>query len=845
MPPAIEKGVLSDMIRATAFAIFAVSSVLVVSPTDSAETAARHRGIARLTGRPTVVLVSEQLPPAPILIRSDAPPREKQAADALASYLSQISGTEFKVISAELEISERAILVGEVDSQPPDGVSDEGFVILTEDGRLRICGGTPHATTFAVFSLLEEQLGCRWWSWNEENVPTSETIEVAAQNTHIEPAFRRHNVYNREAQNRRNDFAYKLRTISLTSFTGGHNLCPLLKPHAEKNAEFLPMDKEGVRKFNNLHMNYTADGIDAALAEALKQQVVKRRGDVKDVIYFAGMGDWYGGMDLSPESKRIYDEETWTDPDGRKKPGYSATLLRMINRTAETLEGEYPGIQVGTFAYMSLEAPPDKTRPRDNVAIRIPRLRHDTVRSILESEKNQSFRRNLDRWLELAPHRVYIWEYGANFGNFLRPFPCLRSIAENIKYYRQAGVAGISIQGNYVATGGDLAVLKNYVWAKLLWDPTREIDELVAEFCTGYYGPAAEEMLAYVNLMEQSVRGQPPISADEFDTRLAWMTPELVKRAQTLFKKALARTKGDDSDPYFRRVKEAEVGLEAWQLWKEGPLVEDGEKLIRADLGMDTFPRAQSLVKYCRDASPREWGNGVKYRMSFLVLHGGPMPTLKQGPVTVKVAPVQNGQIRSVLYNDQVAIDQSRVKLALGSVTYELTTREGNRVEMKADLGLSMWSPAGGKQTGYQIIELDPDGEISCSGEVERRGSGSPTNQAVFESVYQVGKQPEKLSVEYQDDPGVWKRLRVDAQNAKASIPTAAHFRITRHDRGLQIDDRYTAPESTPTATVQYDPEDATVLLSVDMGTVQVPRKGRVTFGRREIRLKSSVNSDG
>jgi len=832
------------MIRATAFASFA-AWFLIASPSDSAETAARHRGITRLAGQPPVALVSKQLPPAPVLIRSDAPPREKQAAEALARYLSQMSGVEFKVIAAEQEIPERAILVGEVDAQPPDGVSDEGFVIRAEGGRLRICGGTPHATTFAVFSLLEEQLGCRWWSWNEEDVPTAETIEVLAQNTHIEPAFRRHNVYNREAQNRRNDFSYKLRTISLTNFTGGHNLCPLLKPYAEKNPDFLPMDKEGVRKFNNLHMNYTADGIDAALAEALKQHVVKRKGDVRNVIYFAGMGDWYGGMDMSPESKRIYDAETWTDPDGRKKPGYSATLLRMINGTAEILEEEHSGIQVGTFAYMSLEAPPAKTRPRDNVAIRMPRLRHDTVRSVLESEKNQSFRRNLDRWLQLAPHRVYIWEYGANFQNFLRPFPCLRSIAENIKYYHQAGVAGISIQGNYVATGGDLAVLKNYVWAKLLWDPTREIDELVAEFCTGYYGPAADEMAAYVNLMEQSVRGQPPISADEFDTRLAWMTPELVERARALFQQALAKTKGDDSDPYFRRVKEAEVGLEAWLLWKEGPLVEDGENLIRADLGMDTFPRAQSLVKYCRDASPREWGNGVKYRMSFLVLHGGPLPTLTQRPVTVKIAPVQNGQIRTVLYKNQVAIDQSRVKLTLGSVTYELTSREGNRVEMKADLGVSMWSPAGGKQTGHQIIELEPDGVISCSGEVERRGSGSPTNQAVFESVYQVGKEPEKLSVEYQGGDGAWKRVHVDPQNAKASISTAAHFRITRHDRGLEIDDRYTAPEGVPTATVQYDSEAGTVLLSVDMGTVQVPRKGRVGFGQREIRIENLARSDG
>jgi hypothetical protein len=426
----------------------------------------------------------------------------------------------------------------------------------------------------------------------------------------------------------------------------------------------------------------------------------------------------------------------------------------MINRTAEILEREYPGIQVGTFAYMSLEAPPAKTKPRHNVVIRLPRLRHDTVRSIVESTKNDSFRRNLDRWAQLAPGRLYIWEYGTNFSNFLRPFPCLRSLAQNIKYYHEIGVAGVSIQGNYVATGGDLAVLKNYVWAKLLWDPTRNVDDLVREFCAGYYGPAAGEMIEYVNLMEGSVRGERPISADEFDTSFAYLTPELIQQARTIFQQALAKTKGSDSDPFFRRVKEAEVSLEAHALWKPGPLKEEGEKLIRADLNAYTYPRAKSLIHYCRDASPREWGNGVKYRMDFLAMHGGPMPILKQGPVAVHVAPVQNGQIRSVRYHGVVAVEQSLVKLDLPSVTYELTSRAGNRVDMEADLGVSMWSPPKAKQTGYLTIVLDDDGVLRCRGSARGIGARYSSNRAVFETLYQVGGTPDQVLVEYQDVHG-------------------------------------------------------------------------------------------
>jgi len=437
--------------------------VLVASIAGRSLAEPRFSGIERAADQEPILLVSEGMHPLPVVVWRDADSLEKRAATELAKYLSEISGAEFSVVNPSESLPERAILIGDIGIERPKGLSREGFLIRTEGQRLRVCGGTPHATLFGVYALLEEHLGCRWWSWNEEDVPRSATITIAAQDTHIEPAFQQHDCFNREAQNRSNYFAWKRRTISKTNFTGGHNLCPMLKPMTQDRPDFLPMDRNGKRAFNNIHMNYTAEGMDQVVADKLKREINKRNGVLDGNIYFAGMGDWYGGMDYSPESKQIYDEETWVDPDGRKKQGYSATLLRMINRTAERLEEDFPGVQIGTFAYMSLEAPPAKTRPRDNVAIRLPRLRHDTVRSVLESPKNESFRRNLDRWCELAPGRVYIWEYGSNFSNFLKPFPCLRSLAENIRYYHKVGVAGVSIQGNYVSTGGDLAVLKNYV----------------------------------------------------------------------------------------------------------------------------------------------------------------------------------------------------------------------------------------------------------------------------------------------------------------------------------------------------------------------------------------------
>ena len=57
----------------------------------------------------------------------------------------------------------------------------------------------------------------------------------------------------------------------------------------------------------------------------LDGEIVKRKVNIQDFIYFAGMGDWYGGMCECDECRKVYEEETWTDADGKKHPGYSAT----------------------------------------------------------------------------------------------------------------------------------------------------------------------------------------------------------------------------------------------------------------------------------------------------------------------------------------------------------------------------------------------------------------------------------------------------------------------------------------------------------------------------------------
>ena len=46
-------------------------------------------------------------------------------------------------------------------------------------------------------------------------------------------------------------------------------------------------------------------------------------------------------------------------------------LLRAVNAVAAAIEGEFPGVAISTMAYQHTSKPPLKTRPRQNVIIRL------------------------------------------------------------------------------------------------------------------------------------------------------------------------------------------------------------------------------------------------------------------------------------------------------------------------------------------------------------------------------------------------------------------------------------------------------------------------------------------
>ncbi|MCX5658963.1 MAG: DUF4838 domain-containing protein [Planctomycetota bacterium] len=772
--------------------------------------------------RPRAVLydagTTRKVEPMPIYAGPDA--GAKAVAAQLANYLKAMTGAEFKAQPAfdpaakattqpttATALPARGLFVG-VDPLLAKSLEPDAFRIRVVGQRVDIAGGSAQGLLYGVYAMLE-QLGCRWWSQNEEDVPKTAVIALPEGDRIVRPVFAVHDIWNREAQSNKGNFAAKLRSTSEETIVGGHSLYPLLTPYAEKHGEIYPMDKDGQRKANKLHFCYLAPGIVDALVDAIDKEVVAHNGQVKGVIYFAGMGDWYGGMCLCDDCKKVYEEETWTDPEGRKKAGYTATLLRMINAAAEKLEKNHPGIRVGTFAYMSLEAPPAKTRPRENVVIRVPRLRHCTVHPADTCEKNASFARNLERWCEIAPGRTYVWEYGASFKNFVYPFPCLNSMTQNLRYYARLGVHGVQIQGNYSSMGGDLAALKNYVWSKVFADPKVDAGAVLTSFCQGYYGPAAAEMQKYVEVLEKSVVEPTAVHADEFADP-GYLSAQ-VRQDLAQWRDA-ALVKAGENATFARRVRESTVGVEALKLWHAGPLEERDGRLIRTDIGSDTLSRAETMLADLRDASPTEFSSGRAARMSLLPLHGGPVVKLARGPLAVKVAPVLNGQIRQITFmgKDLLHLEaNARAKgypLLGGSLvnagtrylrlkgepaaTGPATDTAGDKaVEMFGDGGVGAWSSAT-KFIATQKLDLPENGTIRLIETIKPVVKSEDKHGGGITTVYAVGKKIAKLVVESQGQDDRWTKVALPAEKGEVELPGIRGLRITLPGQACVVSDQ-------------------------------------------------------
>ena len=131
-----------------------------------------------------------------IIISQDATPSEKYAANELKHWIKEVSGADLPVAGLDGGKKGKRLIVGYnslTETLVPGAVKpedrDDSFTLRSVGGDILFWGGSLRGTLYAVYSFLEEELGCRWYSSKVSLAPHKEAWSFGKLDRHEEPGI--------------------------------------------------------------------------------------------------------------------------------------------------------------------------------------------------------------------------------------------------------------------------------------------------------------------------------------------------------------------------------------------------------------------------------------------------------------------------------------------------------------------------------------------------------------------------------------------------------------------------------------------------------------------------------
>jgi hypothetical protein len=484
-----------------------VGTVLGICSTVHAITIAQH-------GNSTAIIVVDKEASLP----------QQHAAKELADFLKQVTGAELPVVN-NAPADQPRLLIGPAAARLVDAnfttdyLGAEGIVIKTVDNDLVLAGGEPRGTLYAIYSFLEDYVGCRWWTSKASSIPKKPNLSFENLDIQFVPVLEFRESFWLDAFDGNWAVRNKINGhhADINAKQGGkwyvhecinwchtfHNLIPPDK-YFDAHPEWFSMIN-GVRS-HKLMAQYagteyempsqlclTNEDMRLEMVKNLKEKFQKN----PQITYFSvSQMDTFPGFDgccECPDCKAVEAEED--SPAG--------LIIRFVNKVAEDIEKDFPNIPIGTLAYGYTKKPPKLAKPRPNVIVTLCNGGGDFF-TPLQDDIHKDLHDYFGNWSKICK-RLWVWDYVTNHGNYIIPHPNLRVLAPNIRFFIANNAKGVFSQGAGASDGAEMSPLKAWMLAKLLWNPDLNGQKLVDEFVTGYYGPAAKDVSAYLNLIHDAV----------------------------------------------------------------------------------------------------------------------------------------------------------------------------------------------------------------------------------------------------------------------------------------------------------------------------------------------------
>ena len=444
-----------------------------------------------------------------IVIQKMATTQDKYSATMLAEYLGKIFSVQLPIVQEPNKVKGKFISIGNTSAAATAKIKadprEQAYKLAVSKGNLYILGGT-RGPIYGVIALLEEDLGCRWYSTTDKPVipnltgkkltvtPRSYSPPFEVRELLYEPAFNN----DWAAFNRLQNVSYFFRIpyekggglANINYFIHTYSdLVPSDKYFAE-HPEYFPL-RDGKRHpstQNDGQLCYTNPGIVDVIAARLDGEIAKNPGMY---IYSVSANDNVYDNCECPSCQKIIQSED----------GLPGAQLFLANEVARKLAVKYPEIKITTLAYVGSQVPTKTILPGPNtVMFYAPiRQRGNAISMLLPIGSIKEINDQLAGWHKIAKH-IYLWDYVDRAGP--NAFPDFEAIDQGWPFLIKNGVTGVFLEGQLQGRTS-LAELKVWLYTKKMWNPNWSQDELIKEFLNAYYGPAAVEMTDYYNLQMQ------------------------------------------------------------------------------------------------------------------------------------------------------------------------------------------------------------------------------------------------------------------------------------------------------------------------------------------------------
>lgn len=465
----------------------------------------------------------EDVQPVEVMVKkkpTQQPNLLSKAIGDLNYHLEQMSGAALEVVETSdvSKVEKPAVVVGrlavELGAKPEKTEWQEGFRILTRDGRVLIAGERLEAVPYGIYALLN-QLGCDWLLPGKlgEVIPKTATVTVAATDKTSAPDFGLRWMWigggvkwmtaeiraefelwrTRQRMGHAHEFRHRINEAHMWQA-----VIAKYKEEFEKNPEMLALVKnpDGTYERKGPQIETANPKTVELVVRYLKEKFEENNWPKDEKVTLAvGPAD---GLDYSESPESLAVGVDRVEPVIGSKD-VTDLVVKLANDVLDQMGEEYPNLTLGFYVYSVHGEFPARYKPNPRIYPIFAPIAYSRLHSTNDphSKTRAYYRTIVDQWAALSKeqgNKLMVYEYNWNLADNMLPFTRLRTIAEDLQFYHSIGVFGITMQAIKAWAAN---APHDFVYAKMLWDVSLDWKALLREYCEKAFGPAADPMEKY------------------------------------------------------------------------------------------------------------------------------------------------------------------------------------------------------------------------------------------------------------------------------------------------------------------------------------------------------------